>query len=581
MPEVKNLPAQQVEMLSFLDGIGDFFKDAVNTVKDFFDVGKHVKNIVDDALDPANDLIDHADETLKGLLEEINTSIDGILHNLSETYQDNLNITIDSLDNVTRNKILEVLSAMEQVNELLQENIKLAGETAKDVLSNAGLQIKQAGAELEENLKNVIFVAGETVNFVVDKVIYNIITLASWILLGVGLLVTFGILVKRGLPEGLAGTLAVILLALFVILFGALALVPKFRTTIMRFTGLGLKQRLETAAAEPHIFDIRPRIIMLGTTQELDVFGANLLIDGKAPNAITIGGQPCAIKASSSAQLSLDVSSLNVPTGSTNLIMRYDNEQEARFIVKIDKPVPKLEPDLIVDSFRLNPASPEEDRSAIATIRIRNRGKGDATKGFIVRWKPHDRHPGITRNIPDLEAGKTTQFDLDFTYPTPGNFSSIVSVDVLNRVDEANEANNVLTRNIKVLAHQPRRIASKSFKVDLNGRAVNTGISVEPGDRIRIETPGKAVVKILSIKLSFSADGHQIRPDGRGLLLSSAKTYAMLFKIGNRNYQKAGALFDGIVRQKGRLELRTNTLSSSSGSATSKVNFTTHVQVWR
>ena len=127
---------------------------------------------------------------------------------MSQTYQDNLNVTINSLDAATRNKLLELQGLIDQVNQTLQQDIALASQAAKDVIRKASLEIRRATLELEQSLKNVIIVGGETAAYVVDRAIYDAILVIALVLLGVGLLVFILLLFLRRLPQGLARVFA-------------------------------------------------------------------------------------------------------------------------------------------------------------------------------------------------------------------------------------------------------------------------------------------------------------------------------------------------------------------------------------
>ena len=63
---------------------------------------------------------------------------------MSQTYQDNLNITINSLDAATRNKLLELQGLIDQVNQTLQQDIALVSQAAKDVIRQASLEVRRA-----------------------------------------------------------------------------------------------------------------------------------------------------------------------------------------------------------------------------------------------------------------------------------------------------------------------------------------------------------------------------------------------------------------------------------------------------
>ena len=564
--------------------IGGVFRGGVKTVGDFFNVGKRISGLIDDIFDPVNGLVDKLDDTVRGLLEEVNRNINEVLQNISSTYQDNLNITIDRLDSFTSSKIIELTATFENLNSLIQDDIKLLGDTAADVLDNVNRTVKQATLDLEESFKKVIVVAGEAVTYVLDRTVYNILTLVSWGLLGVGLLVFVILLVTGGLPGGFAGVLTVLLIFAFLGLFGVVALAPKLRARIMQYTGYGLQQTLEQLEQGPRVIYVKPEVIMLGTTQEVEVWGSSLLVEGQAP-AMTIGGVGCTVKASSEDRLVGDASHLDLPSGSTNLILTYPEGDPVRLIVRIDKPVPEQYPDLRVSRFTLEPPTPEAKSRTLAQITISNVGPADAGR-FTVKWKPDDQHTGISHRVDGLDAGKQTDFTLDYTYPKAGDFSSLVAVDTSYEIEEVSEANNVVTRNMRVLPHQPRLVHNVSnFQLPQNGEDQDTGITVGRGDRVRIEVRGRAQAAKPRRQppypvVQFGPEGSSISAYAHKVVLSSVKQFAVLYSL-NGQFVEVGRLFDGKVNDNGKLFLRSNGGVKSKRGVPLNVAFTCHIRVWR
>ena len=258
-------PAAAAPVAGVVQTIGDFLSLGANTVREL------------------QDAIQIAGAEVRGTLDQLNNDISTIVQTLSQTYQDNLNVTINSLDAATRNKLLELQGLIDQVNQTLQQDIALASDAAKDVIRKASLEIRRATLELEQGLKNVIIVGGETAAYVVDRAIYNAILVIAIVMLGVGLLVFILLLFLRRLPQGLARALLIGFIAFYLALFGSLALVPPVRGYAMTFTGIGLEQRLEKVANEPRILDIIPDRIILGDTREVEIWGNTLRPQDQSP----------------------------------------------------------------------------------------------------------------------------------------------------------------------------------------------------------------------------------------------------------------------------------------------------------
>lgn len=432
------LPAPASASLGVIQTIGDFLSLGANTVREL------------------QRAIEIAGGEIRATLEQLNNDLNALIQTLSETYQENLFITIDSLDAATKNKLLEIQGLITQINEQIQADITLAGDTAKQVIRDASLQLRRVAADLEQSLTNIIVVGGTTVAYVLDKAIYNAILVISLVLLGIGLLVFVVLLFRRRLPSGgLALILALLFMAIYVILFGALVVVPQARGYVMIFTGVGLKDQLAAVARQPRIFDVIPDTVILGETRELQVWGSSLRPDGKTPTA-TIANNSVPVSAASDQQVVLNVASLSGPEGSTNVVLAYDGVAGPTEVVRLIRPTPIPQPpDLTISAFSISPSSPVEGNNARASITVRNQG-GSRAGSFVVRWRPHATHPGLSNNVSGLNASASQTFTFDFAYPNPGTFDSVATVDVNNTVAESNEGNNSATRTVTVQQRPPR-----------------------------------------------------------------------------------------------------------------------------
>lgn len=424
---------------SILQTIGDFLSLGANTVRE------------------VQEAILLATGEGRALLEELQGRLNQLLGQISQTYQDNLNITIDSLDAATRNKLLELQTILDQVNDKLQEDVRLISAEAKDVIRTASREVQTAILTLEQSLTNVIIVGGETAAFILDVAVFNAILIISLVLLAIGLLIFVWLLFSKRFPSGLPGVLAFIFIIAYVGVFGALILVPTARVTLMTFTGVGLKQRLETVANQPRVVAVVPESILLGETTEVQVWGSGLTPNNQAPT-VQIASRNVPLNASSQQQLVANVSGLgSVPAGSTNLTLQYPERDPITSVVRIVVPTPVPQPpDLQITSFTITPASPVQRQNARATITIRNAGGLDA-RNFVLQWKPFAAHPGESTSISRLAAGASQTFNFDHSYINTGTFDSVAVVDVFNAVAESNEGNNNQTRSVNVQPAPPRQ----------------------------------------------------------------------------------------------------------------------------
>jgi hypothetical protein len=423
---------------SVLQTIGDFLSLGANTVRE------------------VQEAIQLASGEARALLEELQGQLTELLGQITQAYQDNLNITIDSLDAATRNKLLELQTVLDQVNEQLQEDIRLVSDEAQETIRTASREVQTAIVTLEQSLTNVIIVGGETAAFILDVAVFNAILIISLVLLAIGLLIFVWLFFSKKFPSGLAGVLAFIFIIAYVGVFGALILLPDARVTLMTFTGVGLKQRLDTVANQPRVVAVVPESILLGETDEVQVWGSGLLPNNQAPT-VQIASRDVPLSASSNQQIVANVSSLNAPAGSTNLTLQYPERDPITSVVRIVIPTPVPQPpDLQITSFRISPASPVQRQNARATITIRNNG-GLEARNFVLQWKPFAAHPGESTSISRLAPGASQTFNFDHSYINTGTFDSVAVVDVFNAVAESNEGNNNQTRTVNVQPAPPRQ----------------------------------------------------------------------------------------------------------------------------
>ena len=379
-----------------------------------------------------DDTIDSAGSEVKDILKEVKNHIKELTDKISKTYQENLNLTLDSLDAFTSNKLREFGDFIERTNELLRDDILLAKETALEILAEAKKTVLETTKAVEESVKKVIIVAGETADFVLDKAIYNILTLSGWILLGVGLLVIIAIYAKRGIPEGLAGILVLVFTGIFLVLFAMLALIPRFRTWIMKFTGLGLKARVERRESQPLVLQVDPNPIV-PETKEFQIRGDALLPGGKRPS-ISVNGINAKINAATENEIAvstngLDLSSLGFGTQSVQILLTYaDKNLEISCIAKVHNPPPKTVPILNIVSVLLAPPEPVVNQPAIATVTVLNNGQKDAG-AFEIIWKPDGNVVESIRVDSGLKINEQKAIQLSHVYRNAGKFTSLTTIE--------------------------------------------------------------------------------------------------------------------------------------------------------
>lgn len=420
-----------------LQTVGDFLSLGANTIREL------------------QEAIRLAGGEMRLTLQQFHDDLTSLLDTLQKTYQNNLNVTISTLDDFTRNKFLELEALITQVNEALQADILLASQEAQNVVRTAARELRETARALEESLKNVIVTGGETVAYVLDLAAFYTIGIIVLVALALGLLLFVFLLFTRRIPEGLPGALLLLLMAAYLALNGAL-LFPPIRVAAMTFTGVGLEDRLDKINQEPRIFEVIPQTVKLGETREVEIWGARLLLDNRVPVA-KIGDKTISVRASSNERVVLDVATLNVPDGSANLSLEYADGLSLRQVIKIERPVPApLPPDLTITGFQVTPASPVVGGNVRADITVRNGGAGPAGP-FSVRWQPFPQSSGKSGKINGLGPGQSQAISFDATYANANTFDSVATADSLGEVAETNEANNSVTRRVTVQPAPPRR----------------------------------------------------------------------------------------------------------------------------
>lgn len=381
--------------------------------------------------DKINGIIDHVNEVVRGILAQIKRDLDDLINTLETKYQDNLNLTLDKLDDFTRNKLLEITDLFGTINQGVQDDINL-------ITSNLQNTLQKAILELEDSLKKTILIAGETAVYVVDRATYQIVFIIALVALGVGLIAFPWVLLKTGLPEGFTRILILSLMGLFVLFFGALAAVPKFRAWLIRFTGLGIKAKIDASGlgAGPVVISVDPATLQVGKDTELKLWGTNLLPDGQAPTA-TLAGSPVPLRASSPDTLVLDVSQFtwSGDSGSYPVVLAYANGKSATAVVHLVKPV---QPANLTVSLVIKPNPVQKGNPVTATITVKNAGPGPIEKPFKVFWYPDGVGTYERLDIARLDAGESKVLVQTRAYPVAGKFTSYAVVDPDHEIDETN-----------------------------------------------------------------------------------------------------------------------------------------------
>jgi len=407
--------------------------------------GKSLMSSAEGLLAEAGNLVDDVND----LITDITNNVEDIVDKLSDTYQDNMSATFDSLDEFTGNVLRKLTNTFNEINDILMQSVEFIVKQARELLEDLKSKLLDIIIQVEKSITKIIIVAGETASYVVDKVTYNLLTYSSFALFGIGLIIFITMLAKRGIPEGAAGVIMLTLMGIFILLFGAIGLIPKFRTYIIKFTGLGLKSRLETTevADTAIVSRVFPNPIEIGKTKELHIKGLSLLLEEQQPT-ISINGINLTIKAAADEAIVVDVSKLNLPSGSVTLKIDYPDLDQITRIINVQRLDPPA--DLIVTKVRTNPKYPVVGQAFTTMVTVKNNGKTTA-ENFKVGWEPDFNKTVTPETVAALKPGQSTNVNLRHKYSSGKVYSTVARVDTTNKIQESKENNNTRTHEVSVV----------------------------------------------------------------------------------------------------------------------------------
>jgi hypothetical protein len=152
---------------------------------------------------------------------------------LSEEYQGNLEVTIDSLDAGTQAILRNIEESLTVVNALLQDDIVLVTESSIEVIEAAGSELQQSVELLEQSVGNTVVLAGETTAYVIDRASNDTLAILSVLMLGIGFLLCIYLFFRHKIPEGKARYVAFALMIVYLIFFAVLTLSPEARAFLI------------------------------------------------------------------------------------------------------------------------------------------------------------------------------------------------------------------------------------------------------------------------------------------------------------------------------------------------------------
>jgi hypothetical protein len=386
------------------------------------------------------DLIGEAGEEAQNTLRETERILDDLIVKLRENYEDALEVTLDQLDEFSRTQLMLIHGLVQDILVQLELAFEEINQTILNTIEVISLELQARIAQIEDVA--IVIVRGTIL--IIDKAAFNLSFVVDLAVLAIGLIVFIVLLFTHNIPtDPLSRKLSLGGIALFMAIFGFF-LLPVGRAYALTYSGYGKQiQALE----KPDIFQARPRTIIIGETREISLVGTRLAPGGQPPT-VEIGDLEAPVVTSDELVV-VQVAGLDLSDhlGIQTITLRTENGVDTEVIEILASP-PSLA-DLVITSFVIEPASPQEDNIAQAKIVVSNQGEG-AALSFRVRWQPTAALPGELAEVAGLEPGESAEVSLRFTYIRAGDFQSVATVDDFGEVKETDEANNIETLAITV-----------------------------------------------------------------------------------------------------------------------------------
>jgi len=113
------------------------------------------------------------------------------------------------------------------------------------------------------------------------------------------------------------------------------------------------------------------------------------------------------------------------------------------------KPAPK--PDLVITKINFSPGSPAQHEQAKVWVFVKNLGPGESKPCYVSKTNSMNNYSiWSKRLVPALPPGKEWRYDGYFISNMAGTYTIRAVIDRQNSVDETNENNNMLERQIVV-----------------------------------------------------------------------------------------------------------------------------------
>lgn len=406
------------------------------------------------AKDGIDDSISKVDEATAARMAQAKKMIEDLIKLIEEKYQDNLQLTLDSLDEFAAGQFARVYDLIMDINQEIQRTIGVVEETTIRIIEKAGAELRVTVDFIVQKVEQIVIVAAESGVWVIDNVWETIISVLALIFLIGVVLIAYtqvgAIMRTEKLPSprrlGIYTAISVVLLIVGV----TLLLSKPVRSYIMSRSVSALQTRL-AKNVNPDIFSIIPYTLTKGQQDtELKIIGDNL--PTQTP-VVTVGGIEVPVKIT---QERLVVATLS---GSA---LQLSGVQEVKLTYTgLTQPltdfVEFVEPgaDLVIEAITVTPEDPTAGDSFSVKVRVTNQGSQVSSYNLEMNFGlPNIPSQPLSVTQP-LAQGASAEFSFTGSYTTPGDFTAFARV-VSSTPNEPikNQNNNKLEVLISV---QPKR----------------------------------------------------------------------------------------------------------------------------
>jgi hypothetical protein len=405
--------------------------------------------LIDFLSNKINGVIATASDETRLVLDDLNGKLKALKDELTKDVQSTVNVSLTSLDNLSRTKLYEVQQLLSQVNAILDQGVdKIQGATL-NVLRNAALTVAQSAESVSQAFNRSVVVATEAGLFLIDRTTNNIITIGALFLLLIGLLI-IGVSLLKYRPTSLfQWVLLLVVFGLFVGVGFVFTFLPNIR--MQALGSVGFAQQLEGLVNQPRVIGYEPHPVIVGQNRELVLIGANLRPNGTQPSA-SVGGVAQNVIAAADQRLVIDIGILPAPANANvNVQLQYPNATPGPVIVvNMVTPTPMPQPvDLALTSFSLSAASVEINQQVTASLVVQNVGGSRSNAGILLRVNTGGPATADARQVPALSPGQTASIQVPFSYAQAGTYRVTATLDMSpGELNGANNTTSPLTVNV-------------------------------------------------------------------------------------------------------------------------------------